>query len=365
MQRRTFLKAVAAAGLGAVAVGSLAGCAPGEEPAPVDPTDTAGPINADIAFAMYPGYLALMTQYVFDPYTAENSGVTVEGIEGPASQTYAQILASTEGNRPFHGGMMNDALSWSGVKDGLWQTLGETEIPNLAKVPAGLRNDAGIPWAFNGFGISYNPEKIPGGIQSWTDLYDPALKGRVAMWPAYFDAYLMAAVAAGANETEVEKGIEAWKAAKDNIGMWITSVADLHQAMDRGEIWAAPDYLGTTVRDAKAGMKLAFSIPAEGAVLNTYQLDVVNGISDDETRAMAGLFDRILDESTQSATYDTVYLIPANGEVKVDASKAQIAGIEDFDFTATSAQERFYKADYKWVGENTAKIKALIEDNLL
>lgn len=365
MQRRTFLKAFAAAGLGAVAVGSLAGCAPGEEPAaPVDPTDTAGPINADIAFAMYPGYLALMTQYVFDPYTSDNPGVTVEGIEGPASQTYAQILASTPGNRPFHGGMMNDALSWSGVKDELWQYFTEQDVPNLAKVPTSLRNDAGLPWAFNGFGISYNPEKIPGGIQSWTDLYDPALKGRVAMWPAYFDAYLMAAVAAGASETEIEAGIDAWKAAKDNIGMWITSVADLHQAMDRGEIWAAPDYLGTTVRDAKAGMKLAFSIPEEGAVLNTYQLSVVDGISDDETRAMAGLFDRILDESTQSATFDTVYLIPANGEVTVDASEAQIAGLEDFDFTAAAAQERFYKVDYQWVGENTAKIKTLIEDNL-
>jgi hypothetical protein len=154
MQRRTFLKALTVAGLGAVTVGSLAGCAPGEEPAPVGPIKTAGPINADISFAMYPGYLALMTQYVFDPYTAKNTGVSVEGIEGPASQTYAQILASPAGNRPFHGGMMNDALSWSGVKDDLWQKVTEAQVPNLATVPAGLRNEAGTPWAFNGFGIS-------------------------------------------------------------------------------------------------------------------------------------------------------------------------------------------------------------------
>lgn len=364
MQRRTFLKTLAVAGLGAVGVGTLAGCAPGEEAVTPPGGNTPTPLKADISFAMYPGYLALMTKYAFDPFKADNPGVTIEGIEGPASQTYAQILASSAGSRPFHGGMMNDALSWSGVKDGLWEAMTTSDVPNLTKVPEALRNDAGLPWAFNGFGISYNPEKISGGIQSWTDLYDPALKGRVAMWPAYFDAYLMAAVAAGAHETEIEKGIEAWKAAKDNIGMWITSVADLHQAMDRGEIWAAPDYLGTTVRDAKAGMKLAMSIPEEGAVLNTYQLDVVNGISADEKAAMGGIFDRILDESTQSATFDTVYLIPANGDVKVDASKAQIQGIEDFDFTAASAQKLFYKPDYKWVGENTAKIKALIEDNL-
>lgn len=366
MERRNFLKVAALAGLGTVAVGALAGCAPEAEPVPTptnEPVST--PIKADVSFAMYPGYLALMTANVFDPFVKDNPGVSVAGIEGPASQTYAQLLASPANARSVHGGMMNDALSWSGVRDDLWQTLSTKQVPNLESVPEALRNPAGTPWAFNGFGISYNPEKLPNGIDSWKDLYSPALKGKVAMWPAYFDAYLMAAVAAGANETEVEKGIEAWKKAKDNIGMWITSVADLHQAMDRGEIWAAPDYLGTTVRDAKAGMKLAMSLPAEGAVLNTYQLEVVNGITEDETRAMAGLVNLTLGEATQKEAFRLQYLTPANGNVKVDASNAQIKGLEDFSFTADDAKKRFYKANYKWVGENTAKIKKLVEDELM
>jgi putative spermidine/putrescine transport system substrate-binding protein len=238
------------------------------------------------------------------------------------------------------------------------------EVPNLNKVPAGLRNDAGTPWVFNGFGISYNPEKLPNGIDSWKDLYSPSLKGKVAMWPAYFDAYLMAAVAAGGNSTEVEKGIEQWKKAKGNIGMWITSVADLHQAMNRGEIWAAPDYLSTTVRDAKAGMKLAMSLPAEGAVLNTYQLESVSGNSAGQKRAMADLINLSLSDATQKAAFDTAYLTPSNADVKVDASKAQIPGLKGYDFTAGEAVKRFFKVDYKWVGDNTAKIKKLIEDNL-
>ncbi len=367
MERRNFLKIAALSGLGMVATGALASCAPQTDsaPAPGSSGDPAGsPINADLIFTMFPGYLALLTANVFDPLEKEHPGIDIEGVEGSASQTYAQLLASPSGSRSMHGGMMNDALSWSGVEDGLWQQMTPAEVPNIANIPETLRNDAGTPWVFNGFGISYNPDKLPNGLDSWTDLYSPSLKGKVALWPAHLDAYLMAAVAAGVNETEIEKGIEAWKKAKDNIGMWVTSVADLHQAMDRGEIWAAPDFLSATVRDAKAGMNLAMSLPAEGAALNSYQLEVVNGISNDENRAMEKLIDLCLDEAAQSEAFKTQYLTPSNSNVKVDASDAKIKGLENYNFTAADAEKSFYKPDYKWVGENKDKITKLIEDNL-
>ncbi len=363
MDRRNFLKAISVAGLGAVSVGVLASCAPQSQPGSGDGADGAE-LAADIAFALFPGYLDLMNKHVFGPFTGENPKVSIAPLEGPASQTYAQLLASPESARSIQGGMMNDALSWSGVKDGLWEHMTTADVPNLEKVPEELRNDAGTPWVFNGFGISYNPEKLPSGIESWNDLYSPSLKGKVAMWPAYFDAYLMAAVAAGADSTEVEKGIEQWKKAKDNIGMWITSVADLHQAMDRGEIWAAPDYLSTAVRDSKAGMKLAMALPSEGAVLNTYQLESVSGNSPDQKKAMAGLIDLSLGDDTQKAAFEQSFLTPSNGDVQVDASSAEIEGLNGYSFTAADAVKRFYKVDYKWVGENTAMIKKLIEDNL-
>ena len=184
------------------------------------------------------------------------------------------------------------------------------------------------------------------------------------MWPAYFDAYVMAAVAAGGGNTEIEKGIEKWKKAKDNIGMWITSVAELHQAMHRGEIWAAPDYLSTTVRDAKAGMKLAMSLPVEGAVLNTYQLESVSGNSAAQRQAVAGLINLSLGDQAQAAAFEAAYLTPANAAVKVDARKGEIPGLKGYDFSASEAVKRFYKVDYKWVGANGSKIKKLIEDNL-
>lgn len=349
MDRRDFSRAMIAVGCGAV-VGTSRMAAAQQA--------------TNVAFALFPGYRALMKQHVFDPYTKANPQVNVSPIEAPASQTFAQLLASPPSARSIQGGMMNDALSWAGVNNKLWDTMTAKDVPNLAKVPAELRNDAGIPWVFNAFGISYNPEKLPSGIDSWKDLYSPSLKGKVAMWPAYFDAYVMAAVAAGAGNTEIEKGIEQWKKAKDNIGMWITSIAELHQAMHRGEIWAAPDYLSTAVRDAKAGMKLAMSLPVEGAALNTYQLESVNGNSLAQRQAVAGLLDLSLSDAAQTAAFEAAYLTPASSSVRVDARKADIPGLKGYNFTASEAVKRFYKIDYRWVGANTSKIKKLIEDNL-
>lgn len=349
MDRRAFTKAISALGSSA-AVGAWTGA------------NAQGVTN--VAFAMFPGYRALMKEHVFDPYGKAHPQVIVSALEGAASQTYAQLLASPVSSRSIQGGMMNDALSWAGVSSKTWDPLTQKDVPNLAKIPAALRNDAGIPWVFNAFGISYNPEKLPNGIDSWKDLYSPSLKGKVAMWPAYFDAYVMAAVAAGAGNTEVEKGIEQWKKAKDNIGMWITSIAELHQAMHRGEIWAAPDFLSTTVRDAKAGMKLAMSLPAEGAVLNTYQMVSVSGNSPAQRQAVADLINLSLAEQAQAAAFEAAYLTPANASVKVDARKGEISGLKGYDFSASEAAKRFYKVDYKWMGANTSKIKRLIEDNL-
>lgn len=42
----------------------------------------------------------------------------------------------------------------------------------------------------------YNPDRV-GAPKSWTDLFDPKHKGRVSMWDAYRDAYIIAAVATG------------------------------------------------------------------------------------------------------------------------------------------------------------------------
>ena len=94
MHRRTFSTALAA-----MSCGALSGVS----------TSTEAQSSTNVAFALFPGYRALMKQHVFDPYSKANPQVSIAPLEGPASQTYAQLLASPPTSRSIQGGMMNDA----------------------------------------------------------------------------------------------------------------------------------------------------------------------------------------------------------------------------------------------------------------
>ena len=115
-------------------------------------------------------------------------------------------------------------------------------VPNAANVPKEMMTPGGfgIPFHLTPFGIMYNPERVP-EPKSWTDLWDPKYKGRVSMWDAYYDAYIMAAVATGKGD-DVEAGIKAWEPHRANIGAWTSSVPGEQDMVSRGEVWFAPHW---------------------------------------------------------------------------------------------------------------------------
>jgi spermidine/putrescine transport system substrate-binding protein len=74
------------------------------------------------------------------------------------------------------------------IRFGYTQTLNHDNIPNLKNLTPSLLNvdfDKGrnqsIPWQGGFAGICWNKEKLPNGLASVADLWDPALKGRVGV----------------------------------------------------------------------------------------------------------------------------------------------------------------------------------------
>ena len=55
------------------------------------------------------------------------------------------------------------------------------KVPNISKIASravhldGMWANYQQPWA----GIAYNTKKVPGGVSSWADLWDPKYKGKV------------------------------------------------------------------------------------------------------------------------------------------------------------------------------------------
>jgi len=74
------------------------------------------------------------------------------------------------------------------IRLGYTQELDHANIPNLANLTPSLKNvdfDPGrtmsVPWQGGFAGICWNKEKIPGGLSSVEELWDPQLKGRVGV----------------------------------------------------------------------------------------------------------------------------------------------------------------------------------------
>jgi spermidine/putrescine transport system substrate-binding protein len=74
------------------------------------------------------------------------------------------------------------------IRFGYTQKLDHANIPNLANLTPTLQNpdfDPGrnnsIPWQGGFAGLCWNKEKYPQGLKSVSDLWDPALKGRVGV----------------------------------------------------------------------------------------------------------------------------------------------------------------------------------------
>ncbi len=74
------------------------------------------------------------------------------------------------------------------IRFGYTQELDHANIPNIANLNPDLLNidyDEGrkqsLPWQGGFAGICWNKEEVPDGLRSVSDLWDPALKGRVGV----------------------------------------------------------------------------------------------------------------------------------------------------------------------------------------
>jgi spermidine/putrescine transport system substrate-binding protein len=74
------------------------------------------------------------------------------------------------------------------IRFGYLQDLDSANMPNLVNLIPSLQNpdfDPGrsqsVPWQGGFAGIAWNKEKLPNGLRSVSDLWDPALKGRVGV----------------------------------------------------------------------------------------------------------------------------------------------------------------------------------------
>jgi spermidine/putrescine transport system substrate-binding protein len=167
------------------------------------------------------------------------------------------------------------------IRFGYAQELNHSNIPNIKNLVEDLRNpdfDPGrkmsIPWQGGFAGIAWNKEKIPGGLSSVSDLWDPSLKGRVGVLSELRDTMgiLMAEngvdISSDWGSDDFYAALDVFKEQVENGQIRNIKGNSYLEDLKSEDTLAAIVWSGDiTIINAEAGDKWEFAIPSGGGTL--------------------------------------------------------------------------------------------------
>lgn len=167
------------------------------------------------------------------------------------------------------------------IKFGYVQSFDLSKIPNAKNLTPSLQNpdfDPGrkksLPWQSGFAGICWNKDKVPGGLKSVDDLWNPALKGRVGVLSEMRDTIGLIMLQAGVDisgkwaDSKFENAIEVFrKQVNDGQIRNIKGNAYLEDLKSEDTLAAICWSGDITVINAEAGNKWEFAIPDAGGTL--------------------------------------------------------------------------------------------------
>jgi putative spermidine/putrescine transport system substrate-binding protein len=115
--------------------------------------------------------------------------------------------------------------------------MDRTKIPNAKDVSDEVITPACIGWDIYFFGLSYNSAKVPFKITKWEQLFDPALKGQIAVPnPGNTPKFLvLMSWLGGGDETHEAPAFENVRRLKPNIAVFYNSFVERDKALASGE----------------------------------------------------------------------------------------------------------------------------------
>lgn len=236
---------------------------------------------------------------------------------------------------------------------GLVDKLDSAKVPNLEKLikPAKKVADKGYgaPFVINSIGIVYNPKATNKEIKEWKDLWDPELKGKVAI-PDITTTFgpAMIAVAGDVAETPIDKdmGKGAFKKLeelKPNLVKAYGKSSDLAAMFANGEVAAAVigDFGVDMIKKADENVK--YIVPESGTYVNFNTVEI-NKNSKNKDLALEYVNYR-LSQEVQERVAKSLNEGPTNSDVKLDDKTAQ-------NKTYGDVINRTNVLDYKMINKN-------------
>jgi spermidine/putrescine transport system substrate-binding protein len=167
------------------------------------------------------------------------------------------------------------------IRLGYTQELDHAKIPNLANLQPSLKDvgfDKGrkmsVPWQGGFAGICWNKEKLPNGISSVEELWDPKLKGRVGVLSEMRDTMGLLMQDAGVNiagdwgDDQFNAAIDVFKKQVSDGQVRNIKGNSYKEDLINGDTLAAIVWSGDIVQlNAENGDKWEFIVPEKGGTL--------------------------------------------------------------------------------------------------
>lgn len=308
---------------------------------------------------IWTGAQELVPRRIARQYSAQQPEANINIIAGTNSEIYPKLALSRaiDPDSPLiNFGFFNLDASERGKLAGLWSPIEQAQVPEIAHIRPEYRQKDGLGAIFcmDAGGLVYNTTAFGNTPpDSWEAIFDPALKGKIALFDNFWAGNGLVALAKlhGGSEDDIEPAIALYeKAARDGqFHSFVTSNAQLQQLLVSGDVVLAPHFRGIALPWAKAGAPIAYAVPKEGQVAFPEGFQLVNG----STEAQLSIARQIISQSLQANNVLdyclTACVIPLTDNVTLPPEIASDPAI------SPQAIQNAIHLDYAKIAANSAK----------
>jgi len=302
LSRRQFLRRMAAFGALATVAGIVEACgtAASSSPPPTSAPTAAASLAPSVAPTATPEPTPVpspegeLNVYNWDGYIADDTvanfqkkfGITVKYDNFVDEPTQIDSLKKDGKGGGYD--ITYPASTWvpSFVQDGLIRPIDHSLVPNLANLdpswqsPGYDANNANsVPNYWWTTGYAWNPAKLPNEYTKWADLWDPSLKGHLAMLDDMREVFATAAFQLGLSPNTVDEGeldqiLAKLQVQKPLVRIWTEDdIGDF----EGGQVWITHCWSGDWYQMTADVPDAKYVIPAEGSIRGNDVMVILSG----------------------------------------------------------------------------------------
>jgi spermidine/putrescine-binding protein len=255
------------------------------------------------------------------------TGTRVNFVLGNSVQNAARLRA-TRGRPDVDVAYMDLQVAVQAKGEGLLDQIDAARLSNLPDIyPSAVDPERRwIGFMYSSTAIAYNPQELRNPPQAWADLWNPSLRGKLAIGDISATSgqhFLIAAARINGGSVEnVEPGFRAIRELRPGVVTLYTQADQVVQLIERGDIAAAVWFSDRVGAAARSGVPVAVVFPREGAIgiLPTFSIPVGA-----RSKALAEQYmDRALTPEAQRCFAERQFAGPTNRRVELPDELARL-----------------------------------------